>query len=646
MTQGENFSQEDYQHDSNLTPEAHHQKNQGEQTSTTRKALLLFEEGLKLAEIGKYKEAVAHYQEALGLQPDSDKILYNYGLSLFYLSRYNEAVSCYDKAIKLNPDYSEAWSDRAHALIMLNRGKEALASCEQALQIQPESYQAWYKRGWVLSKLNRRKEAIASCDKALEINPNGYEAWCTRGAVLPLPKRRQEALSNFEKSLEINPAYQRAWYNRGSLLVNLGRNEEALASFEKATTIQPDCQEFWFPQAWYGRGFILAKLHRYQEAIASFEKALQLKPEYASAAFYKLICLLITGKIFPHLLNSEKRTHLFNDLKIIVNAFKYQFLFIATFIFVISSAQSPWATNFKQIFSTLFSVAIIWFILGDIWKNKSQLSWVLAIYFKSGILSYVRAAFILFVTLTTFAVVNPYVPQFMQWGWASAVFGNSGNIIFQPFDTIKSIQPPPPDNINSQLPSPSESLPSDEKFVIQPKQSPDEKVGTDEKVVTQPKQSPNANVATQPRPIPNEKAANKTYKAVPTNSTTQKLPFDYTKVLMVVFWICLILMVPFWAGLEEKIFRQGANTWKQIIGNSTAFGLVHITVGIPIYAGFLLIIPGFLFACRYKFVHDQSFKKNNNEEIAQEAGVQASTADHAIYNAILITFLVFVMLTA
>ncbi|MBD2740978.1 tetratricopeptide repeat protein [Coleofasciculus sp. FACHB-1120] len=638
MTQGENFSQEDYQDDSNLTPDAHHQKIQDEQTSPTRKALALFEEGLKLAEAGKYKEAVAHYQEALGIQPDSEKTLYNYGLSLSYLSRYNEAVSCYDKAINLNLNYSEAWTERAYALMMLNRGKEALASCDKALQIHPKSYQAWYKRGWVLSKLNRRQEAIASCDKALEINPNGYEAWCTRGAVLPLPKRRQEALSNFDKSLEINPAYQRAWYNRGSLLVKLGRNEEALASFEKATTIRPDCQEFWFPQAWYGRGFILAKLHRYQEAVASFEKALQLKPEYAAAAFYKLICLLITGKIFPHLVHSEKRKHLFNDLKIIVNAFKYQFLFLATLIFVISSAQSPWATNFKQLFSTLFSIGIIWFILGDLWKNKSQLSWVLAIYFKSGILSYVRAAFILFITLTTFAVVNPYVPQFMQWGWASAVFGNSGNIIFQPFDTIKSIQPPPED-INSQLPSPSESVSSNEKVATQPKQSPGEKV------VTQPKQSPNTNVATQPRPIPKEKFASQTYKAVPIKNKTQKPPFDYTKVLMVIFWICLILMVPFWAGLEEKIFRQGANTWKQIIGNSTAFGLVHITVGIPIYAGFLLIIPGFLFACRYKFVHDQSFRKNNNEKIAQEAGVQASTADHAIYNAILITFLVFVMLT-
>lgn len=627
MTQGKNFSHSDYQHDSNLTPEAHRQKIQDEQTSTTRKALLLLEEGLKLAELGKYKEAVARYQEALDIQPNSDKILYNYGLSLFYLSRYNEAVSCYDKAIKLNPDYSEAWSDRAHALMMLDRGKEALASCEQALKIQPESYQVWYKRGWVLSRLNRRQEAIASCDKALEIQPDSYEAWCTRGVVLPLPKCRQEALSNFEKALELNPDYQRAWYNRGLLMVNLGRNEEALASFEKAITIQPDCQEFWFPQAWYGRGFVLGKLHRYQEAIASFEKALQLKPEYPAAAFYKLICLLVTGKVFPHLVHSEKRKRLFNELKIIVNAFKYQLLFLAAFIFVISSAQSPWATNFKQLFSTLFSIAIIWFILRDLWKNKSQLNWVLGIYFKSGILSYVRAVFILFVTLTTFAVVTPYVPQFMQWGWASAVFGNSGNIIFQPFDTIKSIQPPP-ENINSQLPSPSKSLPPDEK------------------IATQPQELPDANVATQPQDLPDEKVATQTYKAVPTNSTAQKAPFDYTKVLMVIFWLCLILMVPFWAGLEEKIFRQGANTWKQIIGNSTAFGLVHISVGIPIYAGFLLIIPGFLFACRYKFVHDKSFRKNNNEKVAQEAGVQASTADHAIYNAILITFLVFVMLTA
>ena len=112
------------------------------------------------------------------------------------------------------------------------------------------------------------------------------------------------------------------------------------------------------------------------------------------------------------------------------------------------------------------------------------------------------------------------------------------------------------------------------------------------------------------------------------------------------FWLLLIFGIPFWARLEERIFRQGANTWQQIAVRSTQFGLVHLIVGIPILAGFVLIVPGFCFAWRYKFVHDRHWQRHQNSLLAQEAGVAASTADHAVYNAILVTLvtLTFVLL--
>lgn len=134
-------------------------------------------------------------------------------------------------------------------------------------------------------------------------------------------------------------------------------------------------------------------------------------------------------------------------------------------------------------------------------------------------------------------------------------------------------------------------------------------------------------------------------KVAPTPATSPAFSLDYGAILIVIFWVVLILILPFWAQTEERIFRQGANSWDKICFQSVLFGLVHLTVGIPIYIGFVLAVPGFLFACRYKYAHDRYLKNVDNDELkAQEAGVAASTADHAIYNAIIISFLCLVML--
>lgn len=120
--------------------------------------------------------------------------------------------------------------------------------------------------------------------------------------------------------------------------------------------------------------------------------------------------------------------------------------------------------------------------------------------------------------------------------------------------------------------------------------------------------------------------------------------FDYRWIFMIPVWMIFILGFPVWAEVEEKIFRQGVHSWKGITISSIKFGLIHLIMGIPVCWALTLSVPGFLFACRYKYVYHWHLKKFKDETKAQEAGVRASTADHAIYNAILITLSVALLL--
>lgn len=63
----------------------------------------------------------------------------------------------------------------------------------------------------------------------------------------------------------------------------------------------------------------------------------------------------------------------------------------------------------------------------------------------------------------------------------------------------------------------------------------------------------------------------------------------------------LTLLVPILAHNEEQMFRAGAEGWSvgRRIRTQVTFGLIHLTMGIPVAAGLALVISGFYFEWVY-----------------------------------------------
>ncbi|MFM7877024.1 MAG: sigma-70 family RNA polymerase sigma factor [Microcystis panniformis] len=104
---------------------------------------LLFEQGLVLQGIKKYREAVSSYKKALQLNSEDPDVLNNLGLALFDYGLFEKAIINYDKALKIQPDYYYAWDNRGDALRALGRFSEAIDSYNQALQLKPDDQTAW-----------------------------------------------------------------------------------------------------------------------------------------------------------------------------------------------------------------------------------------------------------------------------------------------------------------------------------------------------------------------------------------------------------------------------------------------------------------------------------------------------------------------
>jgi hypothetical protein len=94
-----------------------------------------------------------------------------------------------------------------------------------------------------------------------------------------------------------------------------------------------------------------------------------------------------------------------------------------------------------------------------------------------------------------------------------------------------------------------------------------------------------------------------------------------------VFVLLLFVNLPRLAAAEEEAYRDGTKDWFHAVPKSILFGLMHLVVGLPVWAGLALSIPGMWFTSQY-------FK----------GGIERSTMAHAIYMILASVLLIFVVI--
>jgi tetratricopeptide (TPR) repeat protein len=189
---------------------------------------------------GRSDEAIAFYDRALGLKPDSLLALNGKGSLLGRLKQYDKALSCLDHAVRAYPDVPALRFNRALALQHLERSDEALEEYGEALRLKPDHAEAAMNRGMVLQTLKRFDEALADFDSCLARDPNNVLLLNSRAAVLAGLKRWDDALSCYDRALAIEPAHLAALTNRAILLLLMGREAESLQALDAIIALAPD----------------------------------------------------------------------------------------------------------------------------------------------------------------------------------------------------------------------------------------------------------------------------------------------------------------------------------------------------------------------------------------------------------------------
>jgi len=95
--------------------------------------------GVEYGKKGQLDEAIAEFQEALKLNPDSVNAHGNLGIAYVKQGRYDEGIAEYKEAIRLDPDNADAHHNLGLAYRDLGQADEAIAEFETYLLLRPDA---------------------------------------------------------------------------------------------------------------------------------------------------------------------------------------------------------------------------------------------------------------------------------------------------------------------------------------------------------------------------------------------------------------------------------------------------------------------------------------------------------------------------
>lgn len=144
-----------------------------EETLSSQKAYLFFEQGYILHLVGEYEKAVDSFSESIDLHPTAEAHTYR-GWSLSMLGHFKQAIAECETAIELDPDYGNPYNDIGVYLIDLGQLDAAIPWLKKAIQAKRYCCYQYphFNLGRVLLMKGRMLEAKEAFRRALSYDPD------------------------------------------------------------------------------------------------------------------------------------------------------------------------------------------------------------------------------------------------------------------------------------------------------------------------------------------------------------------------------------------------------------------------------------------------------------------------------------------
>ena len=160
--------------------------------------------GIEAAQRGEQQQAIEHYTNAIGLQPEDSDTYFRRGRAYYETGNHELAIQDFTKSLELDPGDSVVYKSRAY--VYDDRGDHNLAirDCDKALELDPDNAGTYLLRGIAYGSLGNYALAIQDCNKSIELDPVKALAYHIRGSAYEKQGEFDRAIQDHDKALGLN----------------------------------------------------------------------------------------------------------------------------------------------------------------------------------------------------------------------------------------------------------------------------------------------------------------------------------------------------------------------------------------------------------------------------------------------------------
>jgi tetratricopeptide (TPR) repeat protein len=212
-------------------------------------------------------------------------VLFSYLLCLagFYArlrKKHLLALAFYQKAIKLNPQSTGAYYASGLCHKVLQNNELALAEFKHAFLLNPKFSSSstnhrdfFFHRGWVYYNLKNYRYAVIDFSRALEIRPGGVGNYGGRASAYYQLKEYQLALEDCNSAIKGNYKVVFVYGIRGQLNFRFLHYQQAIEDSNEMLSLEPHNLSGYFI-----RGVSYYRLRNYRQAIEDYNQIIAFNP--------------------------------------------------------------------------------------------------------------------------------------------------------------------------------------------------------------------------------------------------------------------------------------------------------------------------------------------------------------------------------
>jgi len=135
------------------------------------------------------------------------------GRLYLFRGEYDHAIANFDQALQLDPQSVPAYFSRGRANKLNGNYEQALHDYTQAIQLDPKAVAAYVNRGQIYNLEGDRDRAIADFNQAIQLDEGRPIPYLDRGVAEVAKGEYDQAIADFNSAIKIDPNFSPAYNN-------------------------------------------------------------------------------------------------------------------------------------------------------------------------------------------------------------------------------------------------------------------------------------------------------------------------------------------------------------------------------------------------------------------------------------------------